>query len=383
MMISNRAADVTPFIAMDVLEQANAMDDVLHLEVGEPDFDPPDAVFDELITSVEGGNTGYTSARGKRKLRAAIAELYFREYGVDIDSDRILITPGSSPALYITLATLVDPGKRVILTDPHYACYPNFVRSVGGTVQTIPLDAETGFRPTIEDVNQALSSSPCAILLNSPANPTGAVIEGETLARIAREASRQNVRIVMDEIYHGLTYDGTEHSILEYTDEAFVLNGFSKRYGMTGWRLGWIVVPPDFISPVNRLIQNLLICAPNFVQDAGIAALNTPSSQLDSIRDTYRDRRDVLLTAVKDWDLDLGYTPQGAYYLLVDTSSIPGDSVEIAERILNESGVAVTPGKDFGSRAETYLRFSYATDIETIERAIRRIERWLESNKYV
>jgi aspartate/methionine/tyrosine aminotransferase len=375
-MVSQRAADVTPFIAMDVLERANELDDVIHLEVGEPDFSPPERVIETAVDSLRAGNTNYTAARGKPELRRAIAAHYDREYGVDVDPERVVVTPGTSPGLFLAMAALVDPGDEVVLTDPHYACYPNFVRVVEGEVRTVPLRASEGFQPRAADFEAAVGADTSALLLNSPANPTGAVMDGETLAALADVAAAADATPVVDEVYHGLSYDAAEHTMLEYTDDAFVLNGFSKRYAMTGWRLGWVIVPPDYVDAVNRLAQNVLICAPNFVQDAGVAALSTPADRLDEIRETYRERRDLLVDAVEDWGLDLGYTPQGAYYLLADVSDLPGDALDVADLFL-EAGVAVTPGVDFGDEAADYLRFSYATDAEAIETAIERIDRLL------
>ena len=375
-MVSQRAADVTPFIAMDVLERANELDDVIHLEVGEPDFSPPERVIETAVDSLRAGNTNYTAARGKPELRRAIAAHYDREYGVDVDPERVVVTPGTSPGLFLAMAALVDPGDEVVLTDPHYACYPNFVRVVEGEVRTVPLRASEGFQPRVADFEAAVGADTSALLCNSPANPTGAVMDGETLAALADVAAAADATPVVDEVYHGLSYDAAEHTMLEYTDDAFVLNGFSKRYAMTGWRLGWVIVPPDYVDAVNRLAQNVLICAPNFVQDAGVAALETPADRLDEIRETYRERRDLLVDAVADWGLDLGYTPQGAYYLLADVSDLPGDALDVADLFL-EAGVAVTPGVDFGDEAADYLRFSYATDAEAIETAIERIDRLL------
>ena len=375
-MVSQRAADVTPFIAMDVLERANELDDVIHLEVGEPDFAPPDRVIETAVDSLRAGHTNYTAARGKPELRRAIAAHYDREYGVTVDPDRVVVTPGTSPGLFLAMAASVDPGDEVVLTDPHYACYPNFVRLVGGEMRTVTLRASEGFRPRVDDFAAAVGPDTSALLLNSPANPTGAVLDGETLAGLAEVAADADATPVVDEVYHGLSYDAAAHTMLEYTDDAFVLNGFSKRFAMTGWRLGWVIVPPDYVDAVNRLAQNVLICAPNFVQDAGVAALETPADRLDEIRETYRERRDLLVDAVEDWGLDLGYTPQGAYYLLADVSGLPGDALDVADLFL-EAGVAVTPGVDFGDAAADYLRLSYATDAGAIETAVGRIDRLL------
>jgi aspartate/methionine/tyrosine aminotransferase len=377
-MVSQRADDVTAFIAMDVLERAGGMADVVHLEVGEPDFDPPERVVETAVESLRAGHTDYTATRGKPDLRRAIAAHYDREYGVDIDPGRVVVTPGSSPGLLLAMAALVDPGDEVVLTDPHYACYPNFVRTVSGRVRTVPLLPADGFRPRADAFADALTADTSALLLNSPANPTGAVMDGDTLDDLVAVADAHGATPVVDEVYHGLSYGVTDHTVLEYTDDAIVLNGFSKRYAMTGWRLGWMVVPPAYVDAVNRLAQNVLLCAPNFVQDAGVAALDTPEGRLAEIRDAYRERRDTLVAAVEDWGLDLGYTPEGAYYLLADVSHLPGDAVDVADFLLEEAGVAVTPGVDFGARAADYLRFSYATDAETIETGIRRIERALE-----
>ncbi|WP_251328972.1 pyridoxal phosphate-dependent aminotransferase [Haloplanus pelagicus] len=373
-MVSERAADVTPFLAMDVLERANDTDDAIHLEVGEPDFDPPDRVVETAVESLRAGNTNYTAARGKPALRRAIAAHYDRTYGVDVDPDRVVVTPGSATGLLLSMAALVDPGDEVVLTDPHYACYPNFVRTVGGRMETVPLRPADGFRPRTSAFADAMSADTTALLLNSPANPTGAVMDGGTLADLVALAAEHDATPVVDEVYHGLSYDVEAHSALEYTDEAVVLDGFSKRFAMTGWRLGWMVVPPTLVDAVNRLAQNLFICAPNFVQDAGVAALETPPERLDAIRETYRERRDLLVDAVADWGLDLGYTPQGAYYLLADVSDLPGDAFDVADLFLKEAGVAVTPGVDFGEEAADYLRLSYATDADAIREAIDRLD---------
>ena len=377
-MVSERAGAVEPFIAMDVLERASRMEDVVHLEVGEPDFDPPEAVFDAAVDSLRAGNTDYTVARGKPELRRAIADRYDRVYGVTVGPERVVVTPGSSPGLLLAVATLLDPGDELLLTDPGYACYPNFVRAVSGTVETVPLRAEAGFQPRVADFEAAMSEDTAGLLVNSPANPTGAVMDGDALGAVVAAAEREGVTVVADEIYHGLSYDATEHTVLEYTDDAFVLDGFSKRYGMTGWRLGWMVVPDWAVDAVNRLAQNLLICAPNFIQDAGVVALRgEDGDRLDDIRETYRERRDVLLEAVERWGLDADYTPEGAYYLLVDVGGLPGDSVDVADAFLEEAGVAVTPGVDFGDRASDCVRLSYATDTGSVKEGVRRIEKLL------
>lgn len=378
-MVSERATRTTPFAAMDVLERANRMDDVIHLEVGEPDFETPQAVTEAAIAALRAGETGYTSSKGKPELREAISAYYDRQYGVDVDSERIVVTSGSSPALLLAFSVLVDPGDEVVLTDPYYACYPNFVRQTGGEISTVSLSADDGFRPHAEEFERVVDADTEALLLNSPANPTGAVLEGDTLRELVGIAEEADATVISDEVYHGLTYDGEDHTALEYTDDAFVVDGFSKRFAMTGWRLGWMVVPPEYVGHVNRIAQNTLICAPNFVQSGGIAALEQADDCIDNVRDTYRERRDFLVREVEKWGLSLDYTPGGAYYLLIDVSHLPGDAFDAADFFLEDAGVAMTPGPDFGSNAETCLRVSYANSAEKLAEASERIQEALAS----
>jgi aspartate/methionine/tyrosine aminotransferase len=393
-MVSERATRTTPFAAMDVLERAMGMDDVIHLEVGEPDFETPAAVTEAAVAALRAGETGYTSSKGKPELRSAIADYYDRRYGVDVDPARIVVTSGSSPALLLAFSTLVDPGDEVVLTDPHYACYPNFVRQTGGRIETVPVSAADGFRPRLDAFERTVSDDTEALLLNSPANPTGAVLDGSTLESLVEIAAEADATVVSDEVYHGLTYEADDHTALEYTDDAFVIDGFSKRFAMTGWRLGWMVVPPELVGHVNRIAQNTLICAPNFVQSGGIAALESDEAFFDGVRETYRERRDFLVSEVEDWGMSLDYTPGGAYYLLVDASDLPGDVLEqrsrasrassgkafdAADFLLEEAGVATTPGPDFGENAADYLRISYATSAEKLVEASDRIQQALET----
>ncbi|MFB6093412.1 MAG: pyridoxal phosphate-dependent aminotransferase [Halanaeroarchaeum sp.] len=373
-MPSKRAMETSPFTAMDILERASDRQGVVHMEVGEPDIEPPSAATETAIASLRAGNVDYTSSRGKADLREAIADYYERTYDVTVAPDRIVVTPGSSPGLLVTMLGTVDPGDEVVLTDPYYAPYPNFVRQAEGRIRTVTLDPERNFEPRVADFERTVTEDTAAMLLNSPQNPTGAVMEDETIAGLVSLAERSETRIVSDEIYHGLAFDAEEHSVLEYTDEAFVLDGVSKRYGMTGWRLGWIVAPPDEVEAINQLVQNVLICAPNFVQDGARAALETDPTWLADVRETYRERRDLLLSAAERWGIDAGYSPAGAYYLLLDVSDLPGDAFEIADLFLEEANVAMTPGPDFGSQAEDTLRASFATGTDQIETAIERLD---------
>ncbi|MFW6004242.1 MAG: pyridoxal phosphate-dependent aminotransferase [Halodesulfurarchaeum sp.] len=372
-MPSKRAMETTPFAAMDVLEKAEQLDDVVDLSVGEPDFEPPAIATEAAIDSLANGSVNYTNARGKTSLREAISAYYDREYGVDVPIERIHVTPGSSPALLMVMLDVVDPGGEVVLTDPYYAPYPNFVRQAEGRTKTVDLNPENGFQPDLAAFEAAVGRDTQGLLINSPANPTGAVMDADAIEGLANLATRTDTRLIADEIYHGLDFDAEAHSVLEYTDEAFVLDGVSKRYGMTGWRLGWIVSPPGETEAVNRLVQNFLICAPNHVQDGAEVAIKEGDG-LAEIRSVYRERRDLLLDGVRELGLDLGYTPAGAYYLLLDVSELPGDAFEVADRLLEEAGVALTPGPDFGSQTEDMLRASFAASTTDIEEAIARLQ---------
>lgn len=379
-MLTKRAKETTPFRAMSVLERAQQMEDVVHLEVGEPDFEPPAEVIDSAIESMLNGNSGYTTSRGKIKLREAVSDYYQRTYDLDIGVDRIVITPGTSAALTMVCLALIEEGDEAILTDPYYACYPNFIRQTGGTINTVPLDISAGFAPDIKLFEESMSESTKVMLLNSPSNPTGSVLKNSEIEELAEIAQRNNTTIVSDEVYHGIYYDTETHSVLEHTDDAFVVDGFSKRFAMTGWRLGWIVCPPECIDAVNRLTQNLVICATNFVQDAGIAALQMSDDLVPKMREVYRKRRDVLIEGVEKLGVGMGYVPEGAYYLLIDVSEL-GDAFDISNRLLDEVGVATTPGPDFGGSVENCLRLSYATGMEDLKVAVERIGKFIEDNQ--
>lgn len=372
-MPSERALRTTPFTAMEVLERANELDDVVHMEVGEPDFEPPAAAVDAAVAALRSGGNGYTPSRGIPALREAIVDYYDRSYGVDVDHEQIVVTPGSSPALLLAMLATVDPGDDVVLTDPYYACYPNFVRQAGGRVRTVGLSPADGFRPRIPAFEAALDAETAAMLVNFPSNPTGAMVSGDELAELVGLADRTDTTVISDEVYHGLSYGVEEHTVLEYTDDAIVVDGLSKRFGMTGWRLGWLVVPQELSELVYRMAQNTVICAPSFVQEAAVAAFAAPDDWRDDVRATYRARRDQLLDVVTDLGLDVGYTPRGAYYLLVDVGHLPGDAFDVSSVFLEEAGVATTPGPDFGSNAADYLRLSYATSEENVAEAGRRL----------
>ena len=264
------------------------------------------------------------------------------------------------------------------MSNPHYACYPNFVKYLGGTPVYVYTNETNGFALEPETVRQCLSSNTKAILINSPSNPGGHVMSPESLQDLAAVADERGIPIVSDEIYQGLIYSGEEHTILEYTNNAFVLNGFSKLYAMTGWRLGYIICPPDCVRAIQKIHQNFFICANSFVQEAGIAALRGSQEHVAEMIQTYNTRRQYMLKRLLGMGLDVRKEPMGAFYVLADARKYSNDSLELSRRILNEAGVAVTPGIDFGNGAEGYLRFSYANSIENIKEGMDRLEAFLE-----
>jgi (5-formylfuran-3-yl)methyl phosphate transaminase len=377
--ISSSAAAVSPFLAMEIMERAQELEragaDVVHLEVGEPDFDVPPCVQEAADAAVRGGRTHYTHSLGLWELRREIAEDYRRRYGVRLSPERIVVTTGTSGGLALLMALLLDPGDEVLLPDPGYACYPNFVRAFHGVPRFFRLAAESGYRYDPEAVRAALTPRARALLVNSPANPTAAVQPRETLAALAALP----VPVISDEIYHGLEYGPPAASMLQVTDRCFVLDGFSKRYAMTGWRIGWLVAPEEYVPALQRLQQNLFICAGSVAQHAGLAALREGEADVARMLAEYRKRRETLLRGLRRLGFGIPAEPMGAYYVLADARRLDGDSMRLARRLLEEARVGVTPGIDFGGEAEGHLRFSFASSLERIEEGLRRLERWLAS----
>jgi aspartate aminotransferase len=361
---------------MDVMAAAAAIErqgrDVVHMEVGEPDLPCDPHVVAEAERALRAGETQYTVTEGILPLREAIAARYRRRYGVEVDPDRIVVTMGASPAFLLAWGALLDAGDEVLIPDPHYACYPGQVSFAGGVPVRYPLDASRQYAFDFDAACARTTPRTKAILINSPSNPTGSVLGREDLRAVAR----LGIHVVSDEIYHELEY-GTDSAdtILRYDDEAFVIDGFSKRYRMTGWRLGWIVVPPEFVRPIRKVHQNYFLCASMFVQKAGIAALEGPQESMGRVVAEYDRRRRRLVEGLRTLGFRIDYEPSGAFYVLAGAERFGDDSVAIARRILEETGVAVTPGADFGPSAGRSLRFSYATALDRIEEGLRRLAR--------
>lgn len=376
-MISSRALEIPPFIVMDVLERAKQLErqglDVVHLEVGEPDFNTPSCIVEAAVEAIRAGKTHYTHSQGLYELREAISEHYLTRYGVEVDPDRVVVTAGTSPALLLAFASLLEPGDEVILSNPHYACYPHFVRFLGGRPVFVEAEEQEGFQLRPEEIQKAISPRTKAVLINSPSNPTGNLLEPERLEAIAQ----MGPAVISDEIYHGLVYGQKEHSILEFTDRAIVLNGFSKLYAMTGWRLGYLILPPELVRPVQKIHQNFFISANDFGQWAAIAALRKAHQDVERMRLIYDERRRYLIPKLRELGFGIQVEPRGAFYVLANASAFSRNSYELAFQILERARVGVAPGIDFGSNAEGYLRFSYAASLERIQEGMARLGRYL------
>jgi len=379
MIIAARAVDFSSFIVMDVLERANALErqgqDIIHLEIGEPDFDTPQCIKEAGIKAIREGKTHYTHSQGIPELRDAICHHYREKYGVHINPEQVIVTSGTSPAMLLIFSTLLEPGDKIIVSNPYYPCYPNIIKYVGGNCIFVNVYEDDGFQFRPEEVAQKISPQTKGILINSPSNPTGNLLSAERIQKIADLGQY----IISDEIYHGMVYEGKEHTILEYTDKAFVLNGFSKLYAMTGWRLGYVISPPDFVRPMQKIQQNFFISASSVSQWAGIAALNKAKGDVERMRTIFDQRRLYMVKRLRELGFGISVDPVGAFYILARAKHLSNNSYELAFEILEKAGVGVAPGIDFGSGAEGYLRFSYANSLENITEGLRKIEEFLKN----
>ena len=375
--VSKRAQEIPPFIVMEVLEKAHELErqggHIIHLEVGEPDFSTPQCICDAAQDAMENGQTHYTHSLGILELREAICDDYHKKYGVHIDPGQIVVTSGTSPALFMIFSVLLEAGDEIIMSDPHYPCYPNFGNFLGAKPTFVNVYEEDGFQLRSEDIKKKMSKRTRAILINSPSNPTGNLLSNERMEEIAGLGPL----VISDEIYHGLVYGKKEHSILEFTDNAFVLNGFSKLYAMTGWRLGYVIAPPEFVRPLQKVQQNFFISASSISQWAGLAALTKAQADVEQMKDIYDKRRKYMIGRLKELEFGLKVEPSGAFYVLVNAKHLSKSSYDLAFEILEKAGVGVSPGVDFGQNAEGYLRLSYANSMENIEVGLKRLEDFL------
>jgi aspartate/methionine/tyrosine aminotransferase len=376
-MIARRAEDIAPFIVMEVMERAREMEregiGVIHLEVGEPDFDIPPAVKNATCQALEQGLTHYTHSLGDLELREAISRHYSDTYGVSVKPEQVAVTSGTSPAMMLVFAVLLEAGQEVILSDPGYACYPNFINFLVGAPVRVNVFEKDGFQLRPEAIREKINEKTRAILINSPSNPTGNLLSKSTMKAI----TECTPCIISDEIYHGLVYEGQEHSILEFSDRAFVLNGFSKLYAMTGYRLGYLIAPERFIRPIQKMQQNFFICAGSLAQRAGIAALQDTAADVAEMKKIYNQRRLFMIKRLRELGFGITVPPTGAFYVFANARGFSGDSYHLAFDILEKAHVGVTPGIDFGQNGEGYLRFSYANSMENIAEGLDRMERYL------
>ncbi|KIH85416.1 pyridoxal phosphate-dependent aminotransferase [Pseudomonas batumici] len=382
---SARSRAIEPFHVMALLARANELQaaghDVIHLEIGEPDFTTAEPIIRAGQAALEAGKTRYTAARGLPQLREAISGFYQQRYGLAIDPQRILITPGGSGALLLTSALLVDPGKHWLLADPGYPCNRHFLRLVEGAAQLVPVGPEVRYQLTADLVERHWDQDSVGALVASPANPTGTLLTRDELASLSVAIKERHGHLVVDEIYHGLTYGCDAASVLEVDDSAFVLNSFSKYFGMTGWRLGWLVAPPEAVADLEKLAQNLYISASSMAQHAALACFEPNTlSILEERRAEFARRRDFLLPALRELGFGIAVEPQGAFYLYADISAFGGDAFAFCRHFLETEHVAFTPGLDFGRHlASHHVRFAYTQSLPRLEQAVERIARGLRT----
>lgn len=388
--ITERAQAISPFHVMDILAQAKALQaqghDIIHMEVGEPDFDTPQPIIDAGIKALKEARTHYTPALGLPELREAIANWYQTYYRVQVPAERIIVTPGASGALLLAMGALLESGKKVMLADPGYPCNRHFARFVEADTNAVPVSAETHYQLTADHIDKHWDEYTSLALVASPSNPTGTVLCQDELKALSQAVKRHQGQLIVDEIYHGLTYDGFQApTALSVDQEAFVINSFSKFFGMTGWRLGWLVVPEGYTEVMDRLAQNLYLAAPTMSQYAALAAFEQSTLDiLEQRRQVLQHRRDALLPALKQLGFDIRVKPQGAFYLYANCASLLDepfpDSMALSRFLLKEAGVAITPGLDFGdSEAEKYCRFAYTTSEERLLEAADRMQQAIQT----
>ncbi len=379
-----RMDGIAPFHVMALLARAQALEaagrSIIHMEVGEPDFPTPAPIMAAGMQALGDGQTRYTPAAGLPALREAVARHYRDGHGLDLPAERVLITPGASGALQLAIAVLVDPGREVLMADPGYPCNRHFVRMLNARPVPIPVGAETGYQLTPELVERHWGERTAAVILASPSNPTGTLLPVPALRGIIELVAERGGRVIMDEIYQGLVYDGPSRTALALSAEVFVVNSFSKYYGMTGWRLGWLVAPPAYLDDLERLAQNIFLAPSTPAQHAALAAFR-PETELilRERRDILRGRRDFLLPELRALGFRIPVQPEGAFYVYADCSRFSTDSRDLAGRLLEDAGVAITPGIDFGDhRADAHVRFAYTAEIPRLAEALVRLRRFLE-----
>ena len=381
--VAERMQRIQPFYVMDLLARARKLEaagrTVIHMEIGEPDFATPGPIIQAGQAALAAGDTHYTPAKVLSALREDIAGHYQRTYAAVVDPARIIVTPGSSGALQLLMSVLVNPGDEVLMADPGYPCNRHFVELVDGWPVAIPVGPDSAYQLTAEHVMRAWTANSKVVLVASPSNPTGTLLSAAELRALHATVQRLGGVLIVDEIYQGLVYDETGGTALTLADDLCIINSFSKFFGMTGWRLGWLVAPEAFIDPLDRLAQNIFLAAPTLSQHAALHAFSPEVlGILEQRRQAFQQRRDFLLPALRELGFAIPVIPQGAFYLYAGCSGITDDSFRFAQALLDEAGVAVTPGRDFGfNRPEAHLRFAYTTDIPHLQEGVERLRRFL------
>ena len=381
--LAARVAEIAPFHVMEVQTAARALEaagrTVIHMEIGEPDFPTPAPVLAEAQRAIGQGDIYYTSALGLLELRAAIAQHYADQYAVAVDPERVIVTAGSSAALLLVNALIVNRDDRVLLADPGYPCTRHFVRVLEGEPVGIPVGPASNYQLTAALIEQNWSPATRAVLVASPSNPTGTSIAQDEMKRVVATVDRLGARLIVDEIYLGLTYDHAPRSALEVADDAFVISSFSKYFNMTGWRLGWVVAPKHHVRDLEKLAQNLYISPPTPSQRAALACFRPDTlALLEERRLEFRARRDLLVPALRSLGFGIPVTPDGGFFVYADCSRFCDDSERFCRDVLEGAGVAITPGIDFGRhRASAHVRFAYTIGQAKIEEGIARLTRFL------
>ena len=382
-LLAHRTADIAPFYVMELLRRAKQLEsqgrDIIHMEIGEPDFPTPQPIIDAGIKHLNTGSIKYTPAAGLPELRENIAAYYQSRYAVNIDKERVFVTPGASGAFLLPLAASVNPGDELLMADPCYPCNSNFIKLIGGKATALPVDATTRYQLTPTLIRQHWSPSTKGVLVASPSNPTGTLIDLKMLNKSVHAVDKLGGCFYSDEIYHGLVYGRSAHTALEFGNNVFVINSFSKYFGMTGWRIGWLIVPEEFIEAIEKLAQNIFIAAPTLSQYAALAAFDLDTlRELEKRRAEFAARRDFLYDALVQLGFEITAKPEGAFYIYANCARFTDDSYQFALDLLDAKGVAITPGKDFGSHlAHQHLRFAYTTSIERMADAMQRLEQFI------
>ena len=387
--LAERMAGIKPFHVMSLLGKARALQqqgrDIIHLEVGEPDFNTPQPIIEAGIRALEQGDIHYTPSLGMMTLRQAIADFYQSRYALNLPPSRVVVTPGASGALLLVIGALIGSGDGVMLADPGYPCNQNFVRFVAGEIQAVAVDEATDYQLSAELIARNWQKNTRAVLIASPANPTGTIIPAAEMQKIIQLVKEKQAYLIVDEIYQGLVYDMDSSCALSSASETtgnrhiIIINSFSKYFQMTGWRLGWCIVPEHLVQACDHLAQNLFLAAPTIAQQAALAAfLPQTIDILEQRRRTFQQRRDYLYPQLLALDFKIPVKPQGAFYLYCDCSAHTVDSMVLAHDLLETTGVALTPGIDFGNnQPQRYIRFAYTRDIAQLEQAIQRLQNFL------